>query len=91
MESCCGKIGKTIAGLEADVPIEGWKTLIKSTLLNLPTYFLSLFLIPANVAKHIEKIQRGFLWKGLGENFIFYLVKWDMIRASYPNRGLVDL
>jgi hypothetical protein len=30
--------------------------LIKSTFSNMPTYMLSLFPIPANVAKHIEKI-----------------------------------
>ena len=39
-------------------------TLIKSTLSNLPTYYLSLFPIPAEVASRIDKIQRDFLWKG---------------------------
>jgi hypothetical protein len=53
----------------------GWKrlylskggklTLIKSTLSNLPTYFLSLFHLPADVASRLEKIQRDFLWNGL--------------------------
>ena len=51
--------------------LAGWKrlylskggrvTLIKSTLSNLPTYFLSLFPIPASVANQIEKLQRNFL------------------------------
>ena len=46
--------------------LEGWKrlylseggrvTLIKSTLSNLPTYFLSLFPIPASVANRIERL-----------------------------------
>jgi hypothetical protein len=46
---------------------EGGKiTLIKSTLSNMPTYMLSLFLIPTDVAKCIEKIQRDFLWVGGG-------------------------
>jgi hypothetical protein len=40
----------------------GRVTLIKSTLFNLPMYFLSLFPIPATVANCIEKIQRNFLW-----------------------------
>jgi hypothetical protein len=35
--------------------------LIKSALSNMPTYLLSLFPIPTDVAKHIEKIQRDFL------------------------------
>ena len=34
----------------------GRVTLIKSTLSNLPTYFLSLFPIPASVANRIEKL-----------------------------------
>ena len=55
----------------------GWKhlylskggrvTLLKSTLLRLPTYFLSLFPIPANVANRIEKVKQKFLWGGMGE------------------------
>jgi hypothetical protein len=50
--------------------LAGWKriylskgghlTLIKSTLSNLPTYFLSLFPIPATMAKRILKIHRNF-------------------------------
>jgi hypothetical protein len=39
-------------------------TLIKITLSNLRTYLLSLFPIPAYVAKRIEKIQLDFLWGG---------------------------
>jgi hypothetical protein len=41
---------------------------IKSTLSNLPTYFLSLFPIPASVANRIEKLRRDFLRGGIGMN-----------------------
>lgn len=40
----------------------GRGTLIKSVLLNLPTYFLLLFAIPIGVANKIEKLFRRFLW-----------------------------
>ena len=39
----------------------GRLTLIKSTLSNLPTYLLSLFPIPADIAYCIEQLQRNFL------------------------------
>ena len=65
--------------------LTGWKrlylskrgrvTLNKSTLSNLPTYFLSLFPIPASVANRIKKLQRNFLWDSLGDDPKIYLVK----------------
>ena len=76
----------------------GWKriylskggrlTLIKSTLSNMPTYFLSLFPIPADVAKRIEKIQRNFLWETSEELAKFHLVKWELVCSPYSHGGL---
>ena len=40
--------------------------LLKSMLSSAPLYFLSLFPIPVSVACHFEKLQRDFLWDGLG-------------------------
>lgn len=57
-------------------------TLIKSTLTNLPTYFLSLFPIPVGEVNRIEKLQRDFLWGGVGEEFKFHLVSWSKICTS---------
>ena len=78
--------------------LAGWKriylskggclTLIKSTLSNLLTYFLSLFPIPADVAHRIEKIQRNFLWETSEEVTKFHLVKWDMVCNPYSHGGL---
>jgi hypothetical protein len=53
--------------------------LIKSTLFNLPTYLLSLFPIPASVAKRIESIHCDFLWGGMGEEFKHHLVNWTKV------------
>jgi hypothetical protein len=66
----------------------GRLTLIKSTLSNLPTYYLSLFPIPASVAKRIEKIQRNFLWGNSEKVINFHLVNWDHICSPYSNGGL---
>jgi hypothetical protein len=66
----------------------GRVTLIKSTLSNLPTYLLSLFLIPVIVANHIEKLYRDFLWGGLGDEFKFHLVKWSKVCSLISERGL---
>jgi hypothetical protein len=52
----------------------GRVTFIKRTLANLPTYYLSLFPIPGSVAARIEKLQRDFLWGGIGEEFKYFFL-----------------
>ena len=66
----------------------GRAILIKSTLLNLPTYFLSLFPVPAVVANQIAKIQCNFLWGGLGDEPKFHLVKWSIVCTPLSSGGL---
>jgi hypothetical protein len=78
--------------------LAGWKrlylskggrvTLIKSTLSNLPTYLLSLFPIPVSVANRIEKLQRDFLWGGIGDEFKYHLVSWSKVCSPIPEGGL---
>jgi hypothetical protein len=47
----------------------GRVTLIKCILSNLPTYFLSLFPLPASIAYRTEKLQCDFLYGELGKEF----------------------
>jgi hypothetical protein len=64
-------------------------TLIKSTLSNLPMYFISLFPLIAGVVNRIEKIQHDFLWGGLGEEFKYHLVSWSKV-CSLISEGKVE-
>ena len=78
--------------------LAGWKklylskggclTLLKSTLSNLLTFYLSLFTIPCSVSKRIEQIQRNFLWGGTNEAFKHSLVKWDTVCSPIVKGGL---
>ena len=70
------------------LPKGGKVTLIKSTLSSLPTYFLSLFPIPTKVAKRIEKLQRDFLWSGIGDDRKIHLVNWSKVCRPVKNGGL---
>jgi hypothetical protein len=66
----------------------GRLTLLKSTLSSLPTYFLSLFTIPISVVRRIEKLQRDFLWGGMGDEVKHHLVGWDKVCAPKEVGGL---
>jgi hypothetical protein len=87
-----------VLGCKVEQRLAGWKrmylskgarvTLIKSTLSNLPTYYLSLFPIPMGVANRMEKIQRDFLWGGVGKEFKYHLVNWDRVCEPIRCGGL---
>ena len=61
---------------------------MKSTLSSLPTYFLSLFTIPISVVRRIEKLQRDFLWGGMGDEVKHHLVGWDKVCTPKEVGGL---
>ncbi|KAJ9701144.1 hypothetical protein PVL29_006475 [Vitis rotundifolia] len=66
----------------------GRLTLIKSTLSNLPIYFMSLFVIPRKVRLRLEKIQREFFWGDLEERRKLHLVRWAVICKDKRHGGL---
>jgi hypothetical protein len=51
-------------------------------------YFMSLSLLPASVANRIKKLQRDFLWGGLGEEFKYHLVSWSKVCSPLSKGGL---
>jgi hypothetical protein len=66
----------------------GRVTLIHSTLSSIPSYYLSMFPIPVSVAKKLERLQREFLWSGLGDETKFHLVNWHRVCTPIKAGGL---
>lgn len=60
------------------ISLGGRIELIKSTLSNLPTYYLSIFKAPSKVIQSIEKMQRDFIWEP-GDKRKDHLLRWDMV------------
>ena len=88
MEPCFGEDGATSSLMEDVVFIYGGKvTLIKSILSSLPTYFLSLFPVPAKVANHMKKLRRDFLWSSIDAPKM-PLVEWVKFCMMLQNGGL---
>jgi hypothetical protein len=83
------KLERRLAGWKRCYLSKGGRiNLLKSTLLSLPTYFLSLFTIPVNVANQIEKIQHNFLWGGMVDYFKHHLVDWNTVCSPIAQGGL---
>ena len=61
---------------------------MQSTLWSLPIYYLSLFTVPASVARLLEKIMRDFLWSKPDSINGFHWVCWDEICHPKEEGGL---
>ena len=78
--------------------LDGWQkaylsfgdriALIHSCLSYILSYFLSLFKIPASVVAKIERLQRDFLWLGVGEGKRDHLVSWNVVCKPRVKGGL---
>ena len=63
-------------------------TLIRSTLLNLPIYLMSLLRMSSSVRQRLEHIQRDFLWGGGNLERKPHLVRWELMCLSKKKGGL---
>ena len=63
----------------------GITTLIRSTLVSMPIYLMSLMRMPRVVKLRLEKIQRDFLWGGGGLEKRPHLVKWAVVCSDKKN------
>ena len=66
-----------------------WKQDNPHSILSHPyAMLLSLFKIPTSVAAKIERLQRDFLWSGVGEGKRDHLVSWDVVCKPKLRGGL---
>ena len=83
------KLGKKLAGWKGKMlSLGGRITLIKSSLANLPLYYMSIFPIPKGIVEKIIKIQRNFLWSGSESRERMPLVSWSLLSMPKSLGGL---
>ena len=83
------KISKKIATWKGRMlSIGGRITLIKSSLSNLPIYFMSIFPMPKGVIEKINKLIRQFLWCSSPEKKVLPFASWNLIQAPKFYGGL---
>ncbi|CAN1151754.1 Putative ribonuclease H protein At1g65750 [Linum perenne] len=63
-------------------------TMVKSVLASLPVYFMSLFKAPASVTNSLERLQRRFLWSGVGEKERIHWISWSKVKTARELGGL---
>ena len=63
-------------------------TLIRSTLSNLPIYFMFLLHMPSSIRQRLEQIERDFLWGDGNMEQKPHLVRWVLVCLSKKKGGL---
>jgi hypothetical protein len=69
--------------------LAGRTALVRHVLSTIPVYILMAMSVPKWVIKSIDKIRRGFLWKGRKVNGGSCLVRWDIVTRPLKYGGLV--
>ncbi len=84
------KVDKRLAGWKGSLLSRGGRlVLTNSVLSSLYSFFCSAFVLPSWVIKAIDKIRRGFFWRGKWLlNGFHCLVKWERVCRPIRNGGL---
>jgi hypothetical protein len=69
----------------------GRLTLIKSMLSSIPIYLLSLFPLPAGIARRLKRFQRDFLWDSPGGEHKLHYVNWTTVCSPIARVGFQKL
>jgi hypothetical protein len=78
--------------------LDGWKgnalsfggrlILINSCLSSIPTYYMSMHMLPKTIRKRMDRTRKRFFWQGGGEKRKYYLFKWSKITRPKQKGGL---
>jgi mannosylglycoprotein endo-beta-mannosidase len=76
--------------------LDGWKgavlsiggrtMLIKACLSSIPTYCMSMYLLPKTIVKRMDRTRKRFFWPG-GTKKKYFLVKWSKISRPKKKGG----
>ena len=66
----------------------GRLTLLDSSLIGIPSYYMSMFLLSKNLIEKLDKHRRRFFWAGKSNKKKYYMVKWTRICCSKKKGGL---
>ncbi|GKV46603.1 hypothetical protein SLEP1_g53576 [Rubroshorea leprosula] len=67
---------------------ETYEVLIKSVLQSLPTYLMSLFLLPASLCTDLERIMNRYWWGGGEDEHKIHWMEWKKLATSKRTGGL---
>lgn len=83
------KFYNKLAGWKANfLSFAGRLTLIKSVLISVPVYFMTIAKLPAKTVKELTKVMRKFLWGETDKDRYLSLIAWNKICVPIEDGGL---